>query len=133
MIVYSGNLWNHLKEDKSLVVFDGECRMAPEPMQGNQASSRVDLGYRKPFCVAAVTSGSLQTCDSFLLDSLELQQGSQDSFHVDIEHRIALHAMHSNRATFRSKVEVSWIFSSFGGNLWYILELWHGKPFKIRL
>ena len=59
MIVYSGNLWNRLKEDKSLVVVDGECRMALEPMQGNQASSRVDFGYRNPFCVGAVISGSL--------------------------------------------------------------------------
>ena len=98
-------------------MFDGECRMVLGPTQGNLASYRVDLGYRKCFVVAAVTSGSLQTCDSFLLDSLEVQQGSQDSFHVDIEHRIALHAMHGNRVTSRSKGEVSWMFSSFGGNL----------------
>ena len=47
------------KEDKSLAVFDGECRMALVPMQGNRASSRVDFGYTKCFFVAAVTSGSL--------------------------------------------------------------------------
>ena len=56
--------------------------MALEPMQGNWASSRVDLGYRELFCPPAVTSGSLKTCDSVLEDSLECHQGSQGSFQV---------------------------------------------------
>ena len=46
-------------EVKPLVVFDGEHGMALVPMQGNQASSRVDLGYTELFRVAAVTSGFL--------------------------------------------------------------------------
>ena len=57
-MVFLGNLWNCLKEVKPLV-FDGEHGMALEPMQGNQASSRVDLWYTELFHVAAVTSGSL--------------------------------------------------------------------------
>ena len=40
-------------------MFVGECRMALEPMQGNPASSWVDLCYTELFCVAALTSGSL--------------------------------------------------------------------------
>ena len=48
-----------MKEVKPLVIFDGERGMPLEPMQGNRASSRVDLGYTELFRVAAVTSGSL--------------------------------------------------------------------------
>ena len=58
-MVFSGNLWSYLKEIKPLVVFDGECRMALEPMQGNQASSLDDFDYTEQFCIAVVTSGSL--------------------------------------------------------------------------
>ena len=54
-----GNLLNCLKEFKSLVMFDGECRMALEPRQGIRASSQLDLGYTELFHVAAVTSLSL--------------------------------------------------------------------------
>ena len=69
-------------EVKPLVMFDGECRMALEPMQGNQASPRVDLWYTELFRIAAVISGSLYTCVSVLRDSLEFHKGSQGFFHV---------------------------------------------------
>ena len=59
MTVFLGNLWSYLKEVKSLVMFDGEHGMALDPMQGNRASSHVDLGYTETFHVAAVTSVSL--------------------------------------------------------------------------
>ena len=49
MTMFSVNLWSCLKEVKPLVVFDGECRMALKPKQGNQASSRVDLGCMELF------------------------------------------------------------------------------------
>ena len=42
-------------EVKPLFLFDGECKMALEPMQGNRASSRVDLGYKKLFPIALVS------------------------------------------------------------------------------
>ena len=57
--MFSGNLWSCLKEVKPLVIFDRECGMALEPMQGNQASSQVDLGYTELFLVAVVISGAL--------------------------------------------------------------------------
>ena len=47
----------------------------------------------------------------------------------DWENAIALHAMQGNRASSRGEGEVSWVFSSFGRNLGYILELWRGCPF----
>ena len=48
----------------------------------------------------------------------------------DLEHGIALHAMHGNQVSSHGNREVSWVFSSCGGNLRYILELWRGKPLE---
>ena len=48
----------------------------------------------------------------------------------DGENGIALHAMQGNRASSFGVGEVSWFFSSCGGNLGYIFELWQGWPFK---
>ena len=44
------------------------------------------------------------------------------------EQGIALHAMQGNRALSLSEGEVSWFFSSSGGNLGQILELLQGEP-----
>ena len=52
----SGNLWSCLKEVKQLVMYDVEGGLALEPMQGNGASSPVDLRYTKLFPIPAVTS-----------------------------------------------------------------------------
>ena len=38
------------------------------------------------------------------------------------ENTIALHAMQENRASSRGEGEVSWVFSSCGRNLGYIIE-----------
>ena len=77
----SGNLWNCLKEVKPLV-YDMECSMAMEPMQGKLASSRVYLGYSELFCIPEVTSVLFSSCNSVLGDSLEFHQANRGSFHV---------------------------------------------------
>ena len=51
----------------------------------------------------------------------------------DWEYEISLHAMKGNRAWYLAEREVSWFFSSCGGNLGYILDLWRGWPFKTRV
>ncbi len=51
----------------------------------------------------------------------------------DVQHGIALHAVQGNRASSRGEGEVSWFFSSCGGNLGYILELRRGWPFHPRV
>ena len=51
----------------------------------------------------------------------------------DGEHGVAVHAMQGNRASSLGEWEVSWFFSSCGGNLKYILELRWGWPFKSRV
>ena len=71
----SGSLWSFLKEVKPLV-YDVECGMAMEPMQGKCASSRVDLVYTELFCIPEVTSVFFSSCDSVLVDSLEFHQAN---------------------------------------------------------
>ena len=51
----------------------------------------------------------------------------------DWEIAIALHAMQRNRASSCGEGEVSYVFSSCGRNLWYILELRPGCPFETRV
>ena len=48
----------------------------------------------------------------------------------DWDHGIALHAMQGNLVSSRSEGEVSWLFSSCGRNLQYILVLRRGWAFK---
>ena len=55
---FAGILWSCLKEVKPLGLYNVECSMALEPMQGNPASSRVDLGYNELFPIPALTSVS---------------------------------------------------------------------------
>ena len=48
----------------------------------------------------------------------------------DWENAIALDTMQGNRASSRRAGKVSWVFSSSGSNLGYILELQRGCPFE---
>ena len=48
----------------------------------------------------------------------------------DWEIAIALDTIQGNRASSHGKGEVSWVFSSCGRNLGYILELLRGCPFE---
>ena len=48
----------------------------------------------------------------------------------DWEIAIALETMQGNRASSYGEGEVSWVFSSCGRNLGYILELLQGCPFE---
>ena len=49
----------------------------------------------------------------------------------DVENAIALDTMQGNRASSRREGKVSWVFSSCGRNLGYILELERGCSFEI--
>ena len=48
----------------------------------------------------------------------------------DWENAIALDTMQWNRASSRGEGKVSWVFSSCGRNLGYILEFQRGCPFE---
>ena len=68
--------------------------------------------------------------DSVVGDFLEFNQANRGSLCVfDRENAIALHAMQGNGASSRGEGEVSWVFSSSGRHLGYILELQRGCPF----
>ena len=54
-------------------------------------------------------------------------------FMFDGEYAIALHAILGDQASSPSEGEVSWLYASCSGNLGYILQLWHGWPFKTRV
>ena len=92
-------------------------------MKGKCASSSVDLGYTNQFCVPELTSVFFSSCDCLVGDSLENIKQIEAPYVFDWENTIALHAMHGNRASSPGEGEVSWVFSSCGMHLGYILEL----------
>ena len=63
------------------------------------------------------------SCDSLVEDSLEFNQEIEALYVFDCENAIALHAMQGILASSRGEGEVSWVFSSCGRHVGYILEL----------
>ena len=90
------------------------------------------MGYTNQFCVPDVTSVFFSSCDSLVGNSLELNQANRGSLCVCWENAIALHAMQGNRASSRREGGVSWVFSSCGRHLVYILELQRGWSLETR-
>ena len=104
--------------------------MVMEPMHGKLASSQFDLWHTDLFCIPEVTSVFFSSCDSVVGDSLVFNQGNRRLLMCLIgKTQIALHAMQGNRASSRCEGEVSWVFSSCGMHLRYILELRRGCQF----
>ena len=103
--------------------------MVMEPMQGKLASSQCDLGHTDVFCIPELTSVFFSSCDSFVGDSIELNQANRGCYVFDWENAIALHGMQGNQASSHGDGEVSWVFSSSGRHLGYILESRRGCPF----
>ena len=125
--VISGNLSSFLKGVKPLVLYDVDRGVVMEPMQGKLASFQFDFGYTELFCVSVVTSGLV----SVLLGTLSCSIKQIEVTYVfDWENAIALATMQGNRASCRGEGKVSWVFSSCGRNLGYILELQRGCPFE---
>ena len=73
------NLCSFRKEVKPLVLYAVEHVIAMEPMKGKCASSRVDLGYTKLFCIPELTLVFISSCDSVLGDSLVFHQENRGS------------------------------------------------------
>ena len=119
---FLGNFWNCLKDLKPLVMFAGECTMALEPMQENAASSRVELGYTQLFCIARWPQRPSRHVTVFLGTVRGSMKEVKAHFMYDGYRGIALHATQGNQASSRGKGKVSWFFSSFFGNLRYILR-----------
>ena len=62
----SENLCSFLKEVNPLVLYSLIHRIAMEPMKGNWASSRFDLGYTELFCIPEVHQCSSRFVTVFL-------------------------------------------------------------------
>ena len=99
-------------------------------MQGKLASSQFDFGYTEQFCIPGVTSMFFSSCDSVVGDSLSSIKPIEAPYVFDWENAIALDTLQGNRASSRREAKVSWVFSSCGRNLGYILELERGCPFE---
>ena len=104
--------------------------MVLEPMQGTLASSQFDFWYTEQFCIPGVTSVFFSSCDSVVGDSLEFNHQIEAPYWFDSENTIALDTVQGNWASSHGDRKVSWVFSSWGRNLGYILELRRGCPFE---
>ena len=104
--------------------------MVMEPIQGKLASSQFDFGYTEQFCIPGVTSVFFSSCDSVVGDSLEFNQQIEAPYVFDWKNAISLNTMKGNQASSRGERKVSWVFSTCGSNLGYILELRRGCPFE---
>ena len=104
--------------------------MVIEPMQWKLASFQFNFGYTHQFCIPGVTSLFYSSCDSAAGDSLEFNQQIEAPYVFDWKNAISLDTMQGNRASSRGERRVSWVFSSCGRNVGYILELRRGCPFE---
>ena len=129
----SENLCSFLKGVKPLVLYSVKHGIAMEPMKGKWASSRVDLGYTELFCIPEVHQCSSRFVTVFLGTLWCSIKNIEAPYLFDWEYGIALQAMQRNRASFLSKWDVSYDFSSCGKNLGYIRELQWGWPFETPL
>ena len=98
-------------------------------------SSHLELiwGTRSSFMLLRWLQGPSRLLTVFLGTLWSSIKEIKASFVFYWKHGIALHAMQGNRASSCSVGEVSWFFSTCGGNLGYILELQRGWPFKTRI
>ena len=104
--------------------------MFMEPMQGKLASSQFDFGYTEKFCIPGVTSLFFRLVTVLLGTLWSSIKQIEAPYVFDWENVIALDTLQGNRASSRREGKVSWVFSSCGRNLGYILELQRGCPFE---
>ena len=71
-----------LKVVKPLVLYDVDCGVVMEPMQGKLVSSQFDFVYTEKFCIPGVTSVFFSSCDSVVGNSLEFNQANRGSLRV---------------------------------------------------
>ena len=112
-MVFSGNLWSCVKEVKPLVVFDKDCCMALEPMQGIGPHLDLICGTRSSFVLLRGLQGPSRLVTVFLGTLWSSIKEVRAPFVFDVEHGIAQHAMQLNRGSSRSE----------GSSLMVFLEL----------
>ena len=78
----SGNLSRFLKEVKPLVLYAVEHGIAMEQMRVKWASSCVNFSYTDLFCITALTSEFISSCDRVHGNSLVFYQENRISLRV---------------------------------------------------
>ena len=129
----SENLCSFLKEVKPLVLYSVEHGIAMEPKKGKWASSRVDLGYTKLFCIPEMHQCSSRFVTVFQGTLWFSSKKIEGPYVFDWENGIALHSMQGTRSSSHSEGYVSRDFLSCSKNVGYILELQQGWPFETPL
>ena len=119
-----------LKGVKPLVLYDVDCGVVMEPMQGKLVSSQFDFVYTEQFCIPGVYQCSSRLVTVLLGTLWSSIKQIEAPYVFDWEIAIALDTMQGNRASSHREGNVSWVFSSCGRNLGYILELHRGCPFE---
>ena len=99
-------------------------------MQGKLASSQFDFGYTEQFFIPGVTSVFFSSCYIVVGDAGSSIKQIEAPNMFDWENTIALDTMQGNLSSPRREGKVSWVLSSCGRNLGYILELHRGCPFE---
>ena len=114
---------------KTIVLYDVDCGVVMEPMQGKLASSQFDFGYTEQFCIPGVTSVFFSPLTVLLGTLWSSVKQIEAPYVFDWENATALDTMQGNRASSPREGKVSWIFMSCGRHVGYILELRRGCPF----
>ena len=104
--------------------------MVMESMQGKLASFQFDFGYTEQFCIPGGHQCSSRLVTVLLGTLWSSSKQIEAPYVFDWENAIALDTMQGNWASSRREGNVSWVFSSCGRNLGYILELQRGCPFE---
>ena len=112
------------------MLYDVDHGVVAGAMQGKLASSKFDFGYVEQFCIPGVTSVFFSSYDSVVGDSLDSIKQIEAPYVFDRENAIALDTMQGYLSSSRGEQKVSWVSSSCGRNLGYILEFRLGCPFE---
>ena len=135
MIVYTweGCLRESLevpKGSQATCLYDVDRGVVIEAMQGKLASSQFNFGYTEQFSFLRWLQCSSRLVTVLLGTLWSSIKQIEVPYVFDWENAIALDTMLGNRASSRGEKKVSWVFSSCGRNLRYILELRRGSPFE---
>ena len=129
--VLSGNLSMFLKGVKRLILYDVDHGVVMAECKGNGPHFSIILGTPCNFAFVGWNQCSSRLLTVLLGTLWSSFKQIEAPYVFDWENAIPLETIQGNRASSRREGQVSWVFSSFGRNLGYILELRRGCPFEL--
>ena len=129
----SGNFWIVVKDVKPLVVYDVDARWLRIQWSGNVLHLVLIWGTPIYFAFLRWHQCSSLVVTVFLGILFSSIREIEVPYVFDWEHGYPQHEMQGNRASSCGEGELSWVFSSCGRHLVYILELRRGWPFETRV